>query len=101
MNRNDFQMAAKRVKDCMRGVSPQQVGDMKIEESDSGCDLVVQYTKAPRFTENGQILTLGIHFNNADEANHARNILRYGEADLDMPSDTSDRRYDTPFNVNL
>ena len=102
MNQTDFQKAADRVKKCMRGVSPQQVGGMKIEENEGGCDLVIKYTKAPRFAEDGQILTLGIHFNNADEASHAWNVLRYGEADLDTPSNsTRVRRPDNPFNVDL
>lgn len=103
MNQTDFQKAADRVKKCMRGVSPQQVGGMKIEENEGGCDLVIQYTtNAPRFDENGHIRTIGIHFNNTVEAEHACNVMRYGEADLDTSSDnTPDRRYDTPFNLDL
>ena len=85
----------------MKKATRKEILFMKIEEKDFGCNLVIEYTKAPRFSKNVQTLTLGIHFNNADEANHARNVLRYGEADLDAPSDTPDRRYDPPFNVSL
>jgi hypothetical protein len=86
----------------MRGVLPQQFGNMKIEENDGGCDLVVEYTKAPRFSKDGQVLTLGIHFNNADEANHARNVLQHGEADLDAPLEKMPvRSLEKSFDINL
>ncbi|HEU4839455.1 MAG TPA: hypothetical protein VFS88_08615 [Micavibrio sp.] len=103
MNQKDFEMVCKRVKDAMRGVSPQQVGDMKIEEKEKGgCDLIIQYTRAPRLTEGVQTRTMGIFFNNAAEADYARYVLRYGEADLDAPSEkTPVRGLEKSFDINL
>lgn len=82
MSQVDFQAAAELAKISMRGIRSPQLGRMTVEEKDRGYDLVVEYTKAPKFEEGVQALTLSIRFNSMPEATHAREILRHGTADL-------------------
>ncbi len=82
MDQVNYQAAAELAKIAMRGIRSQQIGDMTFDEKDRSCDLVVQYTKAVRFEEGVQALSLSIRFNNLPEAQHARDILRHGSADL-------------------
>lgn len=103
MKQVDFQAAAERAKLVTRGISTRQIGPMKIEEKDRGCDLIIEYTKDACFVAGETaVLSLGIHFNTTGEAHHARNTLRYGSADLGMLSEKPARpRRDPSFDVSL
>jgi len=102
MNQVDYQAAADFAKISMRGIRTQQLGEMKLEEKDRGCDLVVEYTKAPRFDEGVLVLSLSICFNTVHEASHARDVLRHGAADLGAdPIIHKNNRRDPSFAVDL
>jgi hypothetical protein len=102
MDQVDYQAAAELAKITMRGIRSQQIGDMTFDEKGHGCDLVVQYTKAAKFEDGVETLSLSIRFKNMAEAQHAREILRYGSADLGAdPVRRNPSFRDPAFLVNL
>jgi hypothetical protein len=102
MDQVNYQAAAELAKITMRGIRSQQIGEMTVDEKDHCCDLVVQYTKAAKFEDGVEILSLSIRFNNLPEAQHAREILRYGSADLGADPVRGNPSYRDPaFMVNL
>lgn len=102
MNQVDFQAVADFAKISMRGIRSHQIGEMTLEEKDRGCDLVVEYTKAPKFEDGVLTHKLSICFNSIPAAEHARDILRHGSADLGAdPVTNRTRRMDPLFTVDL
>jgi hypothetical protein len=98
----DFQKVVDRAKKALPGILPQQIGDMTIEKSEGGYNLMIQYTRGPGFNKNGEFKTLGIHFNKEEEAQDVRDFLRYREDIFNTPSDnTSYPGRDVPFIADL